>query len=173
MENIAYLSLGSNLGTRDQYLKQAIQGLCASKRIKLIDFSSIYETEPVGFTEQPNFLNMVVKVETDFSPFDLLDQCLSVEKFLGRKRILRWGPRTIDLDILLYNQENIETEKLMIPHPRMLERAFVLVPLAEIDPDLKTMEGETIRVLANEISKEGVRLWRAKNGDDVSGLFEN
>ncbi len=174
MGNIAYLSLGSNMGNRVQYLQKAIEGLCATNQVHLLNFSSLYETDPVGFIDQANFLNMVIEVVTDLSPIELLELCLSVEKELGRERIVRWGPRTIDLDILLYNQENIKTEKLTVPHPRMKERAFVLIPLAEIQPDLKIPGQEaSVSELANRLRDEGVRLWSMKNGEDVFELFGN
>src|SRR5699024_9592520 len=102
--------------------------------------SSIYETAPVGFIDQADFLNMVIEVETRLSPIELLDVCQEIELRLGRERVIRFGPRTIDLDILLYNQENLETERLSIPHVRMHERAFVLVPLAEIAHSYKIVK---------------------------------
>jgi 2-amino-4-hydroxy-6-hydroxymethyldihydropteridine diphosphokinase len=112
---------------------------------------------------------MVIEIQTEWSPLELLDFCLKVELELGRKREIVWGPRTIDLDILLYNQENIKSEKLIIPHPRMLERNFVMIPLSEIKPDIIIPNIEKpldawIKELAN---KEGVRIWKRKNGEDV------
>ena len=130
----------------------------------MVSTSSIYETEPVGYTEQASFLNMVVKVETDFTPFELLETTLTIEEELGRKRELKWGPRTLDLDILMFNQENIKSEKLTVPHPRMQERAFVMVPLKEIAIE---------KVLPAIPDGEGVRIWKRKNGEDVFALFEN
>ena len=94
--------------------------------------SSIYETAPVGYVDQPSFLNIVVYIETSYSALEILKICQSIENELGRVREIRWGPRIIDLDILLFNNENIEVENLIVPHPRMFERAFVLVPLLEI-----------------------------------------
>ncbi|MCU9615264.1 2-amino-4-hydroxy-6-hydroxymethyldihydropteridine diphosphokinase [Caldibacillus lycopersici] len=174
MNNKAYLSLGSNIGTREMYLKEAISELNISDKIKLTNYSSIYETDPVGYEDQQCFLNMVVEIETDYSANELLDQCLSIEHKLGRKRIIHWGPRTIDLDILLYNQENIDTEQLVIPHPRMSERAFVLIPLAEINPLLKIPSQErSITQLIDNIFNKGVRLWKVKSGVDVYELFES
>ena len=100
---------------------------------------------------------------------------MSIEKELGRKREIRWGPRTLDLDILLYNQENIETESLIVPHPRMQERAFVIIPLMELDPNIKLPNvNAALDDLLNQIpDKEGVRLWKQKNGEDVFALFES
>ncbi len=173
VENIAYIALGSNMGDRFGYLKKSILLLEQHEKIKVVNTSSIYETDPVGFTDQAQFLNMVIQVETDLEPLGLLDVCLGIELYLGRKREVRWGPRTLDLDILLYNQENVETEKLTIPHPRMSERAFVILPLLEMDPDIKlpTMDQPLKSCLQSIPDKEGVRIWKQKNGEDVFALI--
>ncbi|MFP3719752.1 2-amino-4-hydroxy-6-hydroxymethyldihydropteridine diphosphokinase [Niallia circulans] len=174
--NIVYLSLGSNIGNRLEYIHEAVQMLHNQEEIKVVNISSVYETDPVGYEEQALFLNIVIQVETSLNPFSLLEQCQKIESELGRKRIIRWGPRTIDLDILLYNQENIVSEKLIIPHPRIEERAFVLVPLIEIAPDIKSpnkpiLLKESLQLLRD---REGVRVWKQrKNGEDVFGLFES
>lgn len=173
MNNIAYLSLGSNIGDRENWLKEAVRELEQTSRIRVEKVSSIYETDPVGFTEQAPFLNMAVKVSTSLTARELLDRCLEIEEEMGRVREIRWGPRKIDLDILLYNNENIEMEDLRIPHPRMTERAFVLVPLLEIDgkvrlPKQSVSLGE---VLSEIPDKEGVRLWKQINGEGGSELF--
>lgn len=175
MENEAYLSLGSNMGERLDYLKKACELLEEDEKIHIRKASSIYETDPVGYTEQPNFLNMALLIGTSYTPQQLLDKCQAVEAEIGRIRKIRWGPRTIDLDILLYNHENIETESLSVPHPRMTERAFVLIPMLEINPDIKLAALDlTLDVILQNIpDKEGVRLWKRKNGEGVSGLFEN
>jgi 2-amino-4-hydroxy-6-hydroxymethyldihydropteridine diphosphokinase len=175
MEAIAYLSLGSNVGNREQYLKEAIKQLNEAADIEVTRTSSIYETDPVGFTEQGQFLNLVLEVKTSLSPESLLQHCLQVEKDLGREREFRWGPRKIDLDILLYNHENIETEELIVPHPRMHERAFVLVPLTELSQTIKHPKLNTSMIaLLNEIpDKEGVRLWKQISGEDVYVHSEN
>lgn len=125
-----YLSLGSNLGNREEYLEKALEFL--GEKCIIVKRSSIIETKPVGFLDQPDFLNMCVAVETSLNPYGLLDFCLSVEKKLGRKRTIKNGPRVIDVDILLYNDLKINSEKLVIPHPRMYEREFVMKPLNEI-----------------------------------------
>ncbi|MFD2761428.1 2-amino-4-hydroxy-6-hydroxymethyldihydropteridine diphosphokinase [Lentibacillus juripiscarius] len=135
METV-YLALGSNIEPREDYLKRAVHLLEDDPRLTVIKSSSIYQTAPVGYTEQADFLNMVLKAETSLSPLALLDVCQQIEKKLGREREFRFGPRTLDLDILVYNQENRQTEQLTLPHPRMHERAFVLIPLGEIAPDL-------------------------------------
>jgi 2-amino-4-hydroxy-6-hydroxymethyldihydropteridine diphosphokinase len=169
MGNTAFISLGSNIGNRYDYLSKAIEYLTKHPKIQLVNTSSVYETDPVGYEDQDLFLNMVIEIQTEWSPLELLDFCLKVELELGRKREIVWGPRTIDLDILLYNQENIKSEKLIIPHPRMLERNFVMIPLSEIKPDIIIPNIEKpldawIKELAN---KEGVRIWKRKNGEDV------
>jgi len=175
VENQAYIALGSNMGDRYEYLKKAILLLESHEEITVANTSSIYETDPVGFTDQDQFLNMAVQVSTSLKPLELLDECLKIEEKLGRKREIRWGPRTLDLDILLYNHENIETEKLTIPHPRMSERAFVILPLLEMDPNLMlpTMEKPLKTWLQSIPDKEGVRIWKQKNGEDVFALIEN
>lgn len=175
MEQTAFLSLGANIGDRSGYFKAAIRHLSESYPIAIVDFSSIYETVPVGYEEQDLFLNMVLKIKTNLSPFELLDACMETEKILGRKREIRWGPRTIDLDILLYSDENILTERLIIPHPRLHERAFVVIPLLEICPSL-TLPASTqpLGELAQELpDRGGVRIWRQRNGEDVFALFAN
>ncbi|MGJ9460203.1 2-amino-4-hydroxy-6-hydroxymethyldihydropteridine diphosphokinase [Oceanobacillus sp. CF4.6] len=134
--NRAYLALGTNIEPRYKHLVNALELLKKNERISIKRQSSIYETTPVGYMDQADFLNMVIEVETALSPMELLAYCQSVELQLGRKREIRFGPRTIDLDILTYNQENSTVERLIIPHPRMHERAFVLVPLQEIAPDM-------------------------------------
>jgi 2-amino-4-hydroxy-6-hydroxymethyldihydropteridine diphosphokinase len=169
MGNSAFISLGSNMGIRYDYLMNAIRLLINYPGIQLVNYSSVYETDPVGYEEQDLFLNMVIEIKTEYTAQELLDICLKIELELGRKREIKWGPRTIDLDILLYNQENIETEKLTVPHPRMLERAFVMIPLLEIRHDILIPEMEKpFETYLNELpNKEGVRIWKRKNGEDV------
>jgi 2-amino-4-hydroxy-6-hydroxymethyldihydropteridine diphosphokinase len=169
MGNTAFIALVSNIGNRYDYLTEAIKQLESHLEIKLVNISSIYETDPVGYEDQDLFLNMVIEVMTSLRADELLDICLKLELTLGRKREIVWGPRTIDLDILLYNQENIETEKLIIPHPRMLERNFVMIPLSEIKPDIIIPNTDKpLEALIKELpNKEGVRLWKRKNGEDV------
>ena len=165
--------MGSNMGERADYLFEAIKRLILTGKIKLVNFSSKYETEPVGFDEQDCFLKMASEIQTDLTPVKLLETCLSIEQQLGRKRIIRWGPRTIDLDILLFNQEIIKTDQLTIPHPRMAERAFVLIPLEEMEPGLIVPEwNQTIGQLANTVAREGVQLWRDKQQMDFFTLLE-
>lgn len=131
----AYLSLGSNLGDRLGYLARAVAGLEAPHtRIRAV--SSLYETAPQGKLDQPAFLNAVLAVETDLTPADLLRHMLAVEQGLGRVRTERWGPRTIDIDMLLFGDSIIRTADLEVPHPRMQERSFVLIPLLDVAPHL-------------------------------------
>ncbi|MCR6545298.1 2-amino-4-hydroxy-6-hydroxymethyldihydropteridine diphosphokinase [Dehalobacterium formicoaceticum] len=135
-ENIAYLSLGSNLGNREDYLKQALDFLKEVPGIKVTGKSSLYQTDPVGYTEQDCFLNAVVSISTTLSPQELLKKTQEIERLLGRERIIHWGPRTMDIDILLFNEEVLQEPDLIIPHPEMSHRRFVLVPLAELDQGL-------------------------------------
>lgn len=130
--SVVYLSFGSNLGDRRAYIEQALEILCANSHIKVLKVSSIIETIPQGGPKQGNFLNGVIAVTTTLTPAGLLGFLQSVEKKLGRKRTVRFGPRTIDLDILLWGDKIIRTKRLTVPHPRMFERDFVLGPLVEI-----------------------------------------
>ncbi|MBT2637466.1 MULTISPECIES: 2-amino-4-hydroxy-6-hydroxymethyldihydropteridine diphosphokinase [unclassified Bacillus (in: firmicutes)] len=175
MENKAYIALGSNMGDRFGYLTQAIILLESHEKISVVNTSSVYETDPVGYTDQDQFLNMAIQVETSLAPVELLDTCLEIELKLGRKREVKWGPRTLDLDILLFNHENIVTEKLTIPHPRMSERAFVILPLLDMDPNitLPTMKEPLKNSLLSIPDREGVRIWKQKNGEDVFALIES
>lgn len=158
-----YLALGSNIEPREHYLKEAIR-LLNVEDVQVVLASSIYETEPVGYTDQSEFLNMVVEARTKLSPFELLETCQRIEKQLGRKREIRWGPRTVDIDILLYNNEVVESEGLTIPHPRMHERGFVLVPLHEIAASQKhSMTLKSVEILLEQLprsEKEGIRKFK-------------
>jgi 2-amino-4-hydroxy-6-hydroxymethyldihydropteridine diphosphokinase len=130
----AFVALGSNLGERLANLQEAVERLGQTAGIRVLRTSRVYETDPVG-PPQPDYLNAVVMVETLLSARELLEACLSVERAMGRERGERWGPRTIDLDVLSYGQEDIDEPGLVIPHPRMHERAFVLAPLLELEAD--------------------------------------
>ena len=129
--NYAFLSLGSNEGDRIQWLKKAIDMIVSSCG-PFTRLSSVYETAAWGITDQPDFLNMVIRIKTTLNPHELLEAILAIEVALGRKREVKWGPRIIDIDILLYNYEIVDTSELTIPHPFLQERRFILVPLAQI-----------------------------------------
>jgi len=131
---VAYVGLGSNLGSRRAMLDQALELL--GERVAVVAVSSLRETDPVGPVEQPWFLNGVARIDTDLSAHQLLEHLLEVERVLGRERRERWGPRTIDLDLLLYDEDSIDEPGLTVPHPRLHERRFVLEPLAELHPGL-------------------------------------
>ncbi|OEF95796.1 2-amino-4-hydroxy-6-hydroxymethyldihydropteridine diphosphokinase [Desulfuribacillus alkaliarsenatis] len=133
---MAYLALGSNIGNRAMYIKQAIAAIDNLDACKVIDKASIYETKPQGNVNQADFLNTAIKVETTYAPSELLKQLQNIESKLHRVRTEKWGPRTIDIDILFYGQECIETVDLIIPHPRLEERDFVLTPMLELAPYL-------------------------------------
>lgn len=161
--NTVYIALGTNIEPRKEYMDEALNEMQKHASITIHKKSSIYETAPVGYLDQADFLNMVVEVSTDLPSLTLLDYLQSIEKKLGRTREVRFGPRTIDLDILLYNEENSEMERLTLPHPRMDERAFVLVPLNEIAPNLYIRAfDKTVSELLDQLDdadKQDVRKW--------------
>ncbi|ADU28370.1 2-amino-4-hydroxy-6-hydroxymethyldihydropteridine diphosphokinase [Evansella cellulosilytica] len=173
-EHVAYLSLGSNIESRYDYLTFALKKLRENPNITIVKQSSIYETEPIGVINQAAFLNMAVKISTSYSPSSLLIALQKIEQQGNRTRDRRWGPRTIDLDILLFNKENINLEHLQIPHPRMYERAFVLVPLFEIEPSIVFNNGKTIASYIDQLTdKEGVRQWKISSGAGESEHSES
>jgi 2-amino-4-hydroxy-6-hydroxymethyldihydropteridine diphosphokinase len=141
VSEVAFLGLGSNLGDRHAALQRAADLLAGEPGVRLTRSSRVWETDPVGGPPQPDFLNAVVRAETDLEPAGLLAACQRVEAALGRVRAERWGPRTIDVDVLLYGAKAIDTPDLTVPHPRMVERAFVLMPLLEIDPNPPMPDG--------------------------------
>ena len=151
-----YLGLGSNLGDREGNLRAAIE------RLEPLRVSPIYETEPVDFTRQPFFLNVVVETETDLMPMQYLALTQRIERELGRVRIIPKGPRTIDIDILMFDTRLIHTARLEVPHPRLHERRFVLAPFADLAPDLRhPVTGHTIRQMLNALpEKELVQPWK-------------
>jgi len=147
----AYLSLGSNVGDRAANLREALERLHSAGKVGAV--SSLYETEPIEFTEQPWFLNCVVELETDLGPAQLLAGILEIEEQMGRHREKKKGPRTIDLDILFYGDEIVDGPELTIPHPAMQERRFVLEPLAEIAPGVThPTSKKTVRELLESLS---------------------
>lgn len=152
----AILGLGSNLGDRLSLLRAACASLKKLPKTKIEVFSFLYETQPVGFLEQADFLNMLVKIKTGLSAPALLGACLGIEAALGRERNFENGPRHIDVDLLLYEGVSMNTQELTLPHPRMKERAFVLVPLKDIYPDLKFFE-HCFMEDYHRLDKSGVR----------------
>ena len=173
-----YLGLGSNMGDRERYLRQALDMVGAVDGITVAAVSSIYETVPVGGPEQRDYCNAVVAIETGMTPRLVLETMLRIEKSLGRTRETRWGPRTIDIDVLMAGDLVVREEGLEIPHPRYRERAFVLAPFAEIASEERDPEtGSTIGDIARGIDASGVRKtgslagytteYRDKNGDCI------
>jgi 2-amino-4-hydroxy-6-hydroxymethyldihydropteridine diphosphokinase len=149
----AYIGLGSNRGEREKALAAALERLDKGPLV-LLGASTVRETEPVGVTDQPRFLNAVAAIETELGARELLERLLGIERELGRDRRgdERWGPRVIDLDLLLYGEEVIDEPGLTVPHPRLAERQFVLEPLAELDPALRLPDGRAVRdLLASEL----------------------
>jgi 2-amino-4-hydroxy-6-hydroxymethyldihydropteridine diphosphokinase len=160
----AYLALGSNIGDREQNLKDALAKLAAPD-LRVARLSSVYETEPVGFTAQRWFLNLVVEIETDLFPLQLLSRIAKIEQALGRVRTVKNGPRTLDIDILLYGRAVVRGARLEIPHPRMAERRFVLAPLAELAPELRhPVTHQSIRAMLDAAPAVGARKLDLKLG---------
>ena len=154
-----YLSLGSNLGDRARNLSLAAMRLALLPGVELVRLSPVYETAPWGVQEQPAFLNMVARARVRHSPVGLLDELKRLEEALGREPSDRWGPRRIDIDILLFGGRRVSTPRLTIPHPRIAQRQFVLVPLADIAPEVEVSPGDTAGALArregHEVSRVG------------------
>ena len=143
---LAYIGLGTNLGEREVNLRRALERL---EELGLVRVSSFRETDPVGVTDQPKFLNAAAELATDLSPRELLERLLEIERELGRDRATarRWGPRVIDLDLLLVGEEAIDEPGLTVPHPRLADRRFVLEPLCELNEDLTLPDGTRVREL--------------------------
>lgn len=167
----AYIALGANLGDRQGTLREALNRLMQHEKIEVLRTSRVYETEPVGYLDQPQFLNMAAALRTTLSPEALLQVMLETENQLGRVRDVRYGPRTVDLDLLWVEGMSLDTPDLTLPHPRMLERAFVLLPLSDI-----VSENEKSFVFRSLITsalqdidgKEGIRLWTTNVWEDGS-----
>lgn len=155
--HLVYIGFGSNIGDRLAHIQNAIHALSETEGITLPKISSIYQTDPVGYETQAQFLNGVAAIQTNLPPLSLLHILKDIETAIGRKHRIRWGPREIDLDILIYEDLCLQTEKLVIPHPEMHRRRFVLAPLAEIAPDL-----------VHPVLKETVQTLLERLGDDKS-----
>lgn len=167
----AVLGLGGNLGDRRGFIERALKALNERPGIRLLAVSALYETEPWGRTDQPRFLNAAARIATTLPPRALLEAAIAVERALGRRRGERWGPRTIDIDILLYGDRQIDEPGLTIPHPRLTERPFVLAPLADIMPDAR-IAGRTVAEWLVETGRAGLTAvepvgWFAEN--DAAG----
>lgn len=141
---IVDLSMGSNMGDRLLNLREGLAYLGRDPQIQLLSVSSVYETEPVGYLEQADFLNIAVRLQTTLPPLDLLQLCLRIEALFLRERLAQWGPRTLDIDILRYDDLQVDTPELTLPHPRMHEREFVLIPLREIETGI-VQGSQTVR----------------------------
>ena len=151
----AYLGIGTNIGNRMENLQNAISSLNLLPLTEVSQVSNVYETDPVGYDNQGDFLNIVVEVETGLNSDNLLGSALGIEAGLGRIRTVKNGPRVIDIDLLLFGDESKETETLILPHPRMMERGFVLVPLSDIDFESKFINKDDIK----KESFEGVKFY--------------
>ena len=168
--NKAYLGLGSNMGDKKRYLYDAIQILNHHEQIMITTLSSLYETVPWGYVDQDIFMNLVVEIETTLAPIELLDVCQQIENELGRVREFKWGPRVIDVDILIYNDEAIECERLIVPHPYMTERDFVMIPLAEICPQLVVKE-KKVQDWAQNFNQEALKIISSKEKGSQGFFF--
>lgn len=170
-ESEAYIALGANLGDREGTLKEALHRLDNHDGIKVIRCSGVYETEPVGYLDQPQFLNMAAALRTTLAPDALLEVMLEIETQLGRTRDIRYGPRTVDLDLLWIEGLTLDTLHLTLPHPRMFERAFVLFPLSDIVPQDEHfgLRKLVTTALQDIDGKEGIRLWTTSVWDGESG----
>jgi 2-amino-4-hydroxy-6-hydroxymethyldihydropteridine diphosphokinase len=159
-----YIALGSNMDGPHDQLDRALNSLSKTPEIELVAVSDRYQTPPIG-PSQPDYINAAAQLQTSLSPESLLDRLQSIEQQQDRVRTVRWGPRTLDLDILLYDNIVCDTERLSIPHPRMAERAFVLLPLADINHDLRLPCGNTVRQLLANCSAQGIVKSTADLGD--------
>lgn len=152
----SYLGIGGNIGDTKNNIEETVRLLAENPNINVTRVSSLYETEPVGYTDQDWFLNIVVEIETSLTPMELLKECQHIENELKRVRTIRWGPRTIDVDILLYEDYESDEEILTIPHPRMTTRAFAMIPLYEIKQDL-VINGKNIKEIVGNLKGEEIR----------------
>jgi 2-amino-4-hydroxy-6-hydroxymethyldihydropteridine diphosphokinase len=172
----AFVALGANIADRESSLTEAIRRLQADAELEVRRVSKVYETAPVGFTDQPSFLNMAVCISTDLDPVALLRRLLAIEQEMGRVRDVRWGPRNIDLDLLVYGDAFMETPELTLPHPRMGQRAFVLVPLRDVWPEEIPFPWEA-ELKAFSLEVEGIKRFAEWDGQglrkELQGYAEN
>jgi 2-amino-4-hydroxy-6-hydroxymethyldihydropteridine diphosphokinase len=167
-QSIVFLGLGSNIGDRVKALKEAERLISEIDGVLVVSSASLYETEPVGIVDQPSFINSALKIKTTLRPTELLGGLKEIERKLGRVDTIRWGPRIIDIDILLFDNIVVNKKGLTIPHPEMAKRAFVLVPLSEIAPDIiHPVLKKSIRELVDELGDvTDVMVWKEDCGDD-------
>ena len=160
MNKTVYIGFCSNLKGSKHCIKDqissALEVISTSFKIEIISVSSLYESKPIGFEDQPNFINAVIKAITYLCPFGLLTFLQNIERNHEREREITWGPRTLDLDILMYENVKIETRNLSIPHPRMFKRAFVMFPLREIDPELSIFNSQNIGEILEKLSNQSI-----------------
>lgn len=154
--NKAYLGLGTNMGDKQAYLKEACKIISDNPNINIVKISKVYKTKAWGYTNQDDFLNICIEVDTNLSPEELLEVCHEVENKLNRVRVIRWGPRTIDVDILFFNNIISKDENLTLPHPRIKERAFVLIPLMDLNKEL-AIDNKTISYYLSNLEKEELK----------------
>lgn len=160
-KKLVAIGLGTNIEPRMEYFKDAIQKIDEMDEvIRMASISSIYETDPIGYIDQAAFLNCVIFIETTFLPYELLEKLQALELELGRVRLIRWGPRTIDLDILVYEGVQMDDERLTIPHPRMHERAFVGVPFEEAYSELSEDEKQRVGQVELNLARDGIELFQ-------------
>ncbi|QGU00511.1 2-amino-4-hydroxy-6-hydroxymethyldihydropteridine pyrophosphokinase [Candidatus Syntrophocurvum alkaliphilum] len=156
MQQTSYISLGSNIGDKIENLNKSISEISKINGVDITNCSSLYITKPWGKTDQDDFINQVIEIKTDIKPLKLLYKFQNIEINMGRQRSIKWGPRIIDIDILLYGEQSIDSEELKVPHPLMLKRLFVLYPLWEIAPELILPNGTRIKeVLDRVLTREG------------------
>ncbi|MBD0787461.1 2-amino-4-hydroxy-6-hydroxymethyldihydropteridine diphosphokinase [Vibrio sp. Y2-5] len=158
---VAYIAVGSNLSDPVSQANNAIEALTKLPKSRFIAASSLYSSTPMGPQNQPDYINAVVAVETELTPLELLDCTQAIEQEQGRvRKDERWGPRTLDLDIVLYGNETIDTERLTVPHYGMRVREFVLYPLAEITPELQLPDGTALQELLKSVPLNGLSIWQ-------------
>ncbi len=166
MAERVFIGVGSNLGRKEENVRRALDLLAGERGVSLTRVAPLYKTDPVGYQEQDWFVNTVAEIETILPPRELLEALMRIENGMGRRRAVRWGPRVIDLDILLYGKTTVSEPDLEIPHPRLQERAFVVVPLAQLQPDMALPGGRTAAELAAVLAgSQKVERYISQQGD--------